>query len=171
MNVNNDGGKDFAATGAMARGRPRGVRRVLVGLLLTGLLAAGVAGVAGGHPKGHAPRDTYAQIDLAHLHSIFEHLMATATPEQQAAMRAVGGSAHEELQALDQQALAAHRRKIELLLQETIDRQAFDRARADEVEAAQRLAERIDAVLVDLAEVMTPQQRAKLRDHRKAHEG
>lgn len=171
MNANSDGGRDFVHTVPTAHGRHSGVKRALVGLLLAGLFTAGVVGFASGHPNGHAPRDTYTQMDLEHLHAVFEHLMATATPEQQAAMKAVGGAAHAELQALNQQALDAHRRKVDLLLQDTIDRNAFDRARADEIEAAARLAQRIDAVLVGLAEVMTPEQRARLLEHRKAQGG
>ncbi|WP_190285585.1 periplasmic heavy metal sensor [Montanilutibacter psychrotolerans] len=171
MNVNIDGGTKLATTGSLADGRSRGMRRALGGLLLASLLATGVVGVAGGHPAGHAPRDTYSQIDLKHLHAIFEHLITVVSPEQQAAMRAIGGAVHEDLQALNQQASAAHRRKVGLLLQGRIDRAALERARADEIEAAERLAERIDAVLLDLAEVMTPDQRARLRDHVKEQEG
>ena len=171
MNVNSDGGKDCVHTGPTEHGRHSGVKRALVGLLLAGLLTVGVVGFAGGHPKGHGPRDTYAQMDLEHLHAVFEHLMATATPERQAAMKAVGGAAHAELQALNQQALDAHRRKVDLLLQDTIDRKAFDRARTDEIEAAARLARRIDAVLVGLAELMTPEQRGRLLEHRVAQRG
>jgi len=147
------------------------LHRYFAGVLLAGLLAAGVVGTAGAHPEGSPPEQTYAPMDVEQLHDIFAHLLATAPPERQAALQALGASAHPELQALNERALAAHRRKVDLLLQDALDRPALDRARAEEIEASNRLAERIDAALVDLAALMTPEQRAQMREHVHGHAG
>lgn len=171
MNVEHHAGIHSVTVGALVRGSSSVRRSALARRLLAGLLAIGLVGVASGHPEGQAPSDTYAQMNLPHLHAVYEHLLAAAAPEQAASMAAIGNAAHDDLHALDQQALAAHRRKIELLLQDRLDRVALDRARADEIEAADRLARRIDGLLLNLAELMTPDQRARLRDHVSGHEG
>lgn len=171
MNVQHDAGIHSVTVGALVRGNSSVPRSAFARRLLAGLLAIGLVGVASGHSKGQTPSDTYAQMDLPHLHAIYEHLLAAAAPEQAASMAAIGKAAHDDLQALNQKALAAHRRKIDLLLQDRVDRVALDRARADEIEAANSLARRIDGLLLNLAELMTPDQRARLREHVSGHEG
>jgi Spy/CpxP family protein refolding chaperone len=171
MTVENDAGIHSVTVGARARSKSSAPRRAFARLLLTGLLATGLVGVASAHPERQVPSGTYAPMDLPHLHAVYEHLMATVSPEQAASMAAIGKAAHADLQALNQQALAAHRRKVDLLLQDRLDRVALDRARADEIEAADRLAQRIDGLLLNLAELMTPEQRAQLRNHVDGHEG
>ena len=167
MNVYDQGGIHSVTM----RGTRSGPRSVFAMLLLAGLFATSLAGVASGHPEGQAPSNAYSQMDLPHLHAVYEHLLVTATPEQAESMAAIGKAAHEDLQAFDQQALAAHRRKIDLLLQDRVDRDALDRARAEEIEASDRLAQRIDDVLLNLAELLTSDQRARLREHVNVNEG
>ena len=143
--------------------------KIQVALLLAGVLAAGAAGTAGAHPEGSPPEQTYSPMDVEQLHDVFAHLVATSPPERKAALEALGASAHSELQALNERALAAHRHKIDLLLQDQVDRPVLEQARAAEIEASSRLAERIDAALVDLAALMTPEQRAQMRKHVRGH--
>lgn len=113
----------------------------------------------------------YAPIDLAHLHVIADHVRQDATPDQLAKLEILSAAARPELEALNQQALDAHGRKIELLLQDKPDHAALERARMDEMQAADALSERIDRALTDLAQLLTPKQRADFREHFKAHTG
>ena len=130
------------------------------------LAVASVAALA--HEAG-TQETTYAQVDLEHLHKITYHIMGSAEPKQKAAIENLIKTARPELEALNQRALAAKRRKVELLLQDKMDVLAFERASADEIQAGDELSQRIDEALVDLAKIMTPEQRAKLRDHVAGH--
>jgi len=161
---------------------PRQRRRLLAAAMATSFAAvsiiayaSGSAGLAAHHDGGshtagmHEGR--YAEIDLAHLHGLVHHLMDRGTAEQKARIIAVVQAAEPELDALNQQAMAARRQKIELLLQDEVDRGALERARANELQVAGQLSGRIDLVLSDLVALMTPEQRAQLRAHVMAHAG
>lgn len=165
MKSNNDAGPSFASTHRAAPVHLIRLRQLVAGFALTGLLAWGVVSAATVHPQGSASDDTYSPIDLGHFHALFGHLLAQASPEQKASFETLRKSADGELETLNQLALAAHRRKIDLLLQDSVDQKALVRASAEELEAANRLAQRIDAALEDLAELLTPAQRAQLRNH------
>jgi periplasmic protein CpxP/Spy len=152
-------------------------RPLLAVMLATGMAAVTLVGFASGatgmdahHGQGHHG-NAYAQIDLEHLHAIVAHISERASPDQKAKIEALAAASREELMALNEQAVAAHRQKVELLLQDRIDANAFERARLDEMQAADRLAQRIDEALVDLAEILTPEQRAQFRAHAKEHHG
>jgi Spy/CpxP family protein refolding chaperone len=138
-------------------------------MLATGLAAVGIAGFATGHPSGAPQESIYSQMDLTHLHGILQHVMDNASPEQKARLDALADAATPELQALNEQALAAHRQKVELLLQDNIDPVAVEQARINEQQAADQLSKRIDQALLDLAQTMTPEQRAQLREHVRGH--
>lgn len=114
---------------------------------------------------------TYEPIDLAHLHMIAEHVRQGASPDQLAKIEALAAVARPELEALNKRAMSAHRRKIELLLQDYTDHVALQQAQLNEIQAADVLSNRIDQALMDLAELLTPQQRAQFREHFKAHMG
>lgn len=133
-----------------------------------GLAVASIAAFA--HEAG-TQETVYAQVDLEHLHKITYHLMDKAEPAQKAAIENMIKSARPELEALNLRALAAKQRKVELLLQDNMDVRAFGRASAEEIQAADELSVRIDEALVDLAKIMTPEQRAQLRAHVKGHQG
>lgn len=119
---------------------------------------------AGGHGGG------YEQFDVAHLRVLVHHLMSEASPDQKSKFVAIAHSAEQELLAMERLAREAHRQKVELLLQDKLDLGALEQARRDELQAANALATRIDRVLADLAQVMTPEQRAKMREHARARQ-
>jgi Spy/CpxP family protein refolding chaperone len=149
--------------------------------LVAALLAAGIATISAmamAHNGGHGDTQHgagghgggYEQMDVAHLRVLVHHLMDEASPDQKSKLIAIAHSAEQELMALEKLASEAHRQKVELLLQDKLDRGALEQARRDEMQAANELSTRIDRVLVDLAQVITPEQRIKLREHARAHQ-
>lgn len=126
---------------------------------------------AAAHQGAGMHASTYEPIDLAHLHMIAQHVRQSASPEQLKEIDALAAVARPELEALNKQAMSAHRRKIELLLQDQLDHDALQQAQVNEIQAADALSKRIDQALMDLAVLLTPQQRAQFREHFKAHMG
>ncbi|MEO6172198.1 MAG: Spy/CpxP family protein refolding chaperone [Arenimonas sp.] len=123
------------------------------------------------HHGANMHASTYQAIDLAHLHAIAEHVRKNSSPDQLAKIEALTAIARPELETLNQQAMGAHRRTIELLLQDDLDRNVLAQAQLDELQAADALTKRINEALKDLAELLTPEQRAQFRAHFKAHMG
>jgi Spy/CpxP family protein refolding chaperone len=169
-------GKNAATKGTGNTGKRKG-RRLLAMALTASLAAVSVIGYAAGatgmdaHHGADMHGDAYAQINVTHLHAIVHHIMDRASPEQKAKIDVLVAAAKPELESLDAQAMAAHRETVGLLLQDNVDRAAVEQAQAREMQAADQLAKRIDQALADLAELMTPEQRAQLRAHVKAHLG
>lgn len=136
-------------------------------------LAAGLAATsmfAFAHDPAH-PDPAYRATDLMELHGILSHVKESASPEQLAKLEALAAAQGAELHRLSKQAMSAHQRKIELLLQDNVDRAALGLAQADEILAADALSRQIDQAMMGLAEALTPQQRAEFREHVKSHEG
>jgi Spy/CpxP family protein refolding chaperone len=171
MSKNTDlANEKVAASAARTTRTSRLGRGLLVGMLAAGIATASMMAVAhppGGNGSHHdaGANGGYAQFNVAHLQEIEQHLTSEASPDQKQKMIAIAHSAEPELAALEKLASEARLRKLDLLLQDNIDRAALEQARVDELQAADELATRIDRVLVDLAQAMTPDQRAKLRAH------
>ncbi len=87
-----------------------------------------------------------------------------ATDEQQERARAIVGSAFEDLQTLRADHQAHRDALVEELVQPELDRQALESIRAAELELAEIASARLVGALADLAEVLTPEQRAELLD-------
>lgn len=150
-------------------------RRLLALALAASLATAAPLTFAHGSTEGSRQQGAamhagmYAPIDIAHLHAIADHVRETATSDQLGELNELAASARPELEALDKQAAAAHHRKIELLLQDNLDRAALEQARIVEMHAAEELSRRIDRALTDLAQILTVKQRAEFREHFRAH--
>ncbi len=156
---------ESTTTGKPAKRLQRGWLSIL---FVASLAVVSIAAFA--HEAG-TQETVYEQVDLKHLHKITYHIMDSAEPKQKAAIENLIKTAKPELEALNQRALTAKQRKVELLLQDNMDIRAFERASADEIQAADELSQRIDEALVDLAKIMTPEQRARLRAHVSGHHG
>jgi Spy/CpxP family protein refolding chaperone len=139
-----------------------------MGSLLAGILIAAMSHPAFPHDASK-PDGPYHQTDLPELHAIVETVRESAGPEQLARIEQLVTAAGPELQRLSQRATMAHHRKVELMLQDVVDRHAFDEAQANELEAADALSKRIDDALVSLAKTLTPEQRLQFREHNKPH--
>jgi len=140
--------------------------RRLAGALLLALATASTPAFA--HDADHPP-DFYRATDLEELHGIVETMHQGADPRQSARIDALVAAATPGLRQLSQRAMAAHRRKVDLLLHDGIDRTALARAQRDELAAADALSIRIDQALAQLAATLTPAQRARFREHAHAH--
>jgi len=164
-------GKDQAGNRTPMRSR-RLASRLIGALLVAGIATASAAAFAhaGGASDAQHGAGGYEQMGVAHLRVLVHHLMSESTPEQKTKLVAIAHAAEQELIAMDRLANEAHLQKVELLLQDKLDRGALEQARRDEMQAANELSTRIDRVLVDLAQVLTPDQRAKLREHARDHQ-
>jgi Spy/CpxP family protein refolding chaperone len=87
-----------------------------------------------------------------------------ATPEQERRIADILAATANELRPLRRQHVEARRRAMELLSQPAVDRQALEALRAQELAAAEQASRRMTQAMVDAAEVLSPEQRAKLAE-------
>lgn len=89
-----------------------------------------------------------------------------ATAEQKAKVTGILEAAAVDVHALREQHLAAAREVHALLAAPTIDRARLEAVRADEMKLADQASKRIVDGIADAADVLTPDQRARLaKDH------
>jgi len=161
----------------MADSNPGGRRSA--SLIIVALVAA-VFGAAAGHfvpaamghgggwhHRGHWDGDMNAADMQRHLDRMVDHFArhADATPEQKAKIEAIAKAAATDLQPPHQQLHATHERALALFRQPTIDRGAVEALRAEQMARADAATKRLVQALTDVAEVLTPEQRAKMADH------
>jgi periplasmic protein CpxP/Spy len=85
-----------------------------------------------------------------------------ATAEQQDKLRAIVRAAVKELPAMRDKMLAARATGRELLTQQTIDRGALEKLRADQIATHEAVSKQFVQAVADAAEVLTPEQRRKI---------
>jgi protein CpxP len=85
-----------------------------------------------------------------------------ATAEQQDKLRAVVRGAVKDLLPVREKLLAARATARDLLTQQTIDRAAIEKLRADQIAVHDATSKRVIQAVADAAEVLTPEQRRKL---------
>lgn len=86
-----------------------------------------------------------------------------ATPEQTGKLVSIAKSAAGDLRPLREKARAARKRGVELLAAQTIDRGAIESLRVEQIQAADAASRRLSLALGDIAEVLAPEQRTKLK--------
>lgn len=143
------------------------VRRLALGAAVSLTLAAGglmalgpvarAADMASGHMAGHGGMHAMMQ---GHIERMLA--AADATPEQKARIEAIFRAAHGEMTTLHQRMEAAHGQMHRLLTAPTLDREAIEQARAAHIADADRASRVLTKAMVDAAEVLSPEQRAKL---------
>jgi periplasmic protein CpxP/Spy len=163
-------------------GRPQSRRSGRWLLALIVVLAAGLTGAfvsqaigqehgfgpgpwgGGWHHGGFmgGPEDSASIQD--HVDRVVKHLAVEidATAEQQEELRAIITAAVEDLQPLHQQARAAHQQAHDLLTQPTIDRDALEKVRSEQIALWDGASKRITQAIADAADVLTPEQRQRL---------
>lgn len=136
----------------------------------------GMAAVAASFEDGFGPRFAEWQSGLfngaieavveAHADRMIRHLAIEidATTEQQDKLRAVVAGAVHDLVPLREKLLAARATARDLLTQQTIDRAAIEKFRADQIAFHDAASKRIVQAVADAAEVLTPEQRRKISD-------
>lgn len=160
----------------------RGRRWLLAGVATTVVAALSVVGIsyAGDGPgcRGQHGMGMHGALDPAaaakHIDGMIDHLLADGTPEQKAKLSAIAKAALEDLRPLREQHRAARDQGIMLLAQASVDRAALEQVRARELQLAEQVSRRLTQALADTADVLTPEQRAKLAErfkHRLEHMG
>jgi Spy/CpxP family protein refolding chaperone len=136
------------------------------GLVLSGpsavAMQAAMEHAGGGHGGMHA-----------RMHAHMERMLtvAEATPEQRAKIHAIFKSAMSQMKPLHKEMAGAHRDLHRLLTAPTIDRAALEQLRGERMADADQASRILVKALADAAEVLTPEQRAKIGAEMAAHHG
>jgi Spy/CpxP family protein refolding chaperone len=154
----------------------RARRRVFwLGLAVAALAAAIVSAIAvGGSSEaramrgffgrghGHGGHDPEHAREHAALAAEWVLRSVDASDEQQARVREIVGSSFDALAPLVEEHRAHHEAIVELLAQPQIDREALESLRAQELALADAASRTLVASLADVAETLSPEQRAEL---------
>jgi periplasmic protein CpxP/Spy len=100
----------------------------------------------------------------AHADRMIRHLAVEidATTEQQDRLRSIVRAAVKDLLPVREKVQAARVTGRELLTQQTIDRAALERLRADQIAIHDAASRRLIQAIADAAEALTPEQRRKM---------
>lgn len=153
---------------------PFNLRRGGIGLLAVALLAGGAFiytakshayGAMGGH-RGFmsGPLDPAAMDKRAERMVERFAKRINATPEQRDRLTVIAKSVARDLAPLREKARNARKSGVELLKSPSIDRAALEQLRVDQLQLADATTRRMTQALADAAEVLTPEQRAKLAE-------
>ena len=160
----------------------RGRRWILAGVAATviGALtfagvshADGTAGFAGHHHGmmgwhgGQMDPEKAAQ----RIDHMVDRLLPDGTATQKTQVATIIKTAMTDLKPLREQHRAAREQGIKILSQPTIDRAALEQVRAGEIQLAEQVSKRMTQALADVAEVLTPEQRARVAEHLKKRFG
>ena len=159
----------------------RARRWAVLGLGVTALAAAGALAAhrhADAHPMGFGgPGHGFGgwhggmgDMDPAALSKRIEAMVAfrladiDVTPEQRDRIATILKGAANDLQAGRKQHMQARRQSMELLAAPTIDRAQLEKLRVEQMQLGENASRRMLQALMDSAEVLTPEQRAKLAE-------
>lgn len=146
-------------------------RRVLFGgVVLAALAGVGVATAVSsdfgrGHGMGGYGMRAGMGADFAEyrLEKMLESIQAT--PEQTEKVKSIFGSARDELLPMAESLRGTREEVARILAAPTLDRAAAETLRSVRVAALDTASRRITTALLDVADVLTPEQRAKLVEH------
>jgi Spy/CpxP family protein refolding chaperone len=146
-----------------------GLAAASLAAVVASAIAIGAAGEAratrGLYGRAHGPHGAEArEAAREHAELAAEWLLRSvdASAQQQARVREVVDASLAELAPLADQHRAHREALAELLAQETIDRAALESLRAQEIGLAERASRTLAAGVADVAEALTPTQRAEL---------
>jgi len=143
---------------------------VLVGLVGGGIATSAVGGGFGprfAHWGGHR----HGPIDPTRAQQHAEHVVGhlawaiDATPDQRQKLTTIATALVKDLMPAHEKMRAARGRAVQLLRAPQTDRAALEALRAEQMALADDLSKRVAQGLADAADVLTPQQRAKLAQH------
>jgi periplasmic protein CpxP/Spy len=158
----------MSQTAQNAMPRRRFFRRAAMAGAFAGLGGLGLGAFAhnrggpggwGGGPVDPAELDQRLDRMLKHL-----YVEIDATPEQQKKLAPIVKSAAHDLLPLRKRMREARLEAMDLFTRDHIDRAAFEKLRAEQLELADRASKRITEALADAAEVLTPLQRKQLAE-------
>jgi Spy/CpxP family protein refolding chaperone len=138
----------------------------LIGGVFAGLAAPGFAqerfAHRGGDHHGGRQMDPEAQADRMEHRVKRMFSSVKASEEQQAQASAIVRRALADLRPIQEQRREGRKAAIDLLSRPSIDRRAIEAQRAEQLKLAEAASKRMTQALADLAEVLTPEQRAEL---------
>jgi periplasmic protein CpxP/Spy len=159
-----------AAIGAFAGSSfSQGLRHGLVNVPDTAASAASFEGRFGEFGPGWASALPNSVIEVfidARAGRMIRHLAVEidATTEQQDKLQAIVRGAVKDLLPVRDKMLAARAAGRDLLTQQTIDRPALEKLRADQIATHDAVSKRLVQAVADAAETLTPEQRRKISD-------
>jgi Spy/CpxP family protein refolding chaperone len=148
----------------------------LVGSLAAGLGAGyahahGGPGGWGGWHRGFDDADPQAMQRRAEARVKWMLADIDASEAQHKKIAEIMTAAMTDLRPLRQQAHEARRQAMEILSKPQIDRAALEALRAKRAQAMDQISRRLTQSLADAAEVLTPEQRAKLAERMESRRG
>jgi protein CpxP len=157
------------ATLEQPRTRSLRSRRWVMAALIAGSVAAAVGGGARIATAAQAVMAHHGAMDPAeadrHIAEMVDRVLADGTPEQKTRLAALIRSTHAELAPMHEQLRQAHERLHQLLMQPHVDRAALEALRAAQVRQLDAASQRLVQRLADAADILTPEQRARLFQH------
>lgn len=149
-------------------------RRFFKRAALAGVFAAAAAGIGfKAHAHGGWRRRGFmdepldpAKLD-ERLDRMLKHLYVEidATDAQKEKLGPIVKDAVKDLRPLRAKMRAARKDAVGLLTQDSVDRAAIEKLRAEQMQAAEQASKRLARALADAAEVLTPAQRKQLAEH------
>jgi Spy/CpxP family protein refolding chaperone len=124
--------------------------------------ASAMRGLLGKARDGHGWQDREAAREHAELAAEWLLRSVDASEDQQARVREIVDGSFTALAPLAEQHRAHRAALIELLGQTSVDRAALERLRAEEIGLADAASRALTASLADVAETLSPAQRAEL---------
>jgi len=147
--------------------RRRFFRRAAIAGAFAGLGGFGLGAFAHGRGpggRGGGPLDP-AELDRR-LDRMLKHLYVEidATPEQQQKLAPIVKRAANDLLPLRRRLREARLQAMDLFTRDHVDRAAFEKLRAEQMQLAEQASKRVTEALADAAEVLTPLQRKQLAE-------
>jgi protein CpxP len=164
--IDNDASRQETAKGRrFARWRRAAVMAgLLVGGIAVGAGGFSVAATMPGHPGWHGgpPLDLIQRFVLRQLDSV------GATSAQETKVHDIIAAAFSGTEQNANPMEAMHKQALELLRAPTIDRAAAEKLRSDQIAALDAKSKKLVGALLDVADQLTPEQRAKLAERAEA---
>lgn len=144
--------------------RPRRRRLLIAGVAVVLLASAGVVVRAAEH-RGRDGWGMQGGIPLGMIEHRADRMLnrVDATPDQKAKVHAIIEAAARDLEPLRATMGEARGQFASLLTAPQVDRSAMERLRTDRVASMDQATQRISAAVADIADVLTPEQRLKLK--------
>lgn len=156
---------------------PAARRRGVIGwrraLVMGGILAGGIALGAGGLAVAATmpgPGGWRAGIGLAFIQRVVltELDSIGATAAQESKVHDIVAATASGLEQAPEQRQLLRKRAFDLLRAPTVDRAAVEKLRAEQVAQLDAMSKKLIASMLDVADQLTPEQRAKLAEHAEA---
>lgn len=146
--------KRIAARGANV------TRAVVIALAAAALLAPGISDANRGW-RHHGPEAMKQHVGMVADWLLYR---VEASDEQKSRVQAILERTVDDLEALHPDREALHDQVKGLLTAETIDRDAIERLRSEQLERFDLASRKISTALADVADVLTPAQRSELAE-------